>query len=172
MSALSGTTSSRVNIELFERLGWTYGVGGELAGTRDAFVHTVFASVAVPQTCNASRTLRLLHEDFIGPTPIQPSELASAAQQIRVGLPASLDTPETLLDVLTEKGVLARPDDFAAKHAEAIAALSPEAVTRAAERLVNPRRISWLIVGPAPEPPTDRSSRAIRLLHMRCLRTS
>ena len=105
------------------------------------------ASVQIDKTAESAKELeREIREYATAARPPLPAELAKIqATEVR-GLPGSYETAGAVLGTLTGIVRFGRPDDWAAKRAAAVSALTPAQV-QAAAAAIKPAGLTWVIVG-------------------------
>lgn len=145
---LGGAFTSRLNLTLRERLGFTYGAHSRFAFRRrpgpfliDAAVTTEVTAKAVAEALAEMRKLR-----DEGATE---QEVADARDYLAGVLPLKLQTTEQLAARLAELIVYRLPDDYFQHYRDCIAAVQPEQVRAAARRHLRLERLAVVVVGDA-----------------------
>ena len=145
---LGGAFTSRLNMNLRERHGFTYGARSGFAFRRRPGPFSVDVAVATDVTVRALeeafREIRSLREE--GPTD---AELDNARDYLRGVLPLQLQTTDQLASRIAEIKVYGLPDDYFAGYRERIAAVTREDVLRVARESVRPDAMAVVIVGDA-----------------------
>ncbi len=145
---LGGAFTSRLNMSLRERHGFTYGARSGFAFRRRPGPFTVDVAVASDVTAlalrEALREIEALRAD--GPTD---REMDSARDYLRGVLPLTLQTTAQVSSRLAELVVFDLPDDYFDHYRERIAAVSSDDVRRVATEAVRPDRLAIVVVGDA-----------------------
>ncbi len=145
---LGGAFTSRLNMSLRERHGYTYGIRSGFAFRRQPGPFTVDAAVATEVTAPAIEAIlteiRELRED--GPTD---DEMDAARDYLRGIFPLRLETTSAVAGRLAELVVFGLPADYFASYRDRIAAVSRNEVLRVASEAVRPDRMAVIVVGDA-----------------------
>ncbi len=145
---LGGAFTSRLNMSLRERHGFTYGARSAFAFRRQAGPFSVSVAVASDVTARAIeetwKEIGQLRAD--GPTD---DELASARDYLRGVLPLRLQTTTELAARLTELAVYDLPQDYFASYRDRIGEVTRDDVHRVAREAVRPDAMAITIVGDA-----------------------
>ncbi len=147
-SLLGGAFTSRLNMSLRERHGFTYGVHSGFAFRRRPGPFLVQTAVATEVTARAvEEILREIHgvRDELAPQ----EEVAAARDYLAGTLPLELQTAEQLAARLADLVIYDLPDDYFESYRERILAVTPEEVQRVAREHLHPERLAIVIVGDA-----------------------
>jgi len=143
---LGGSFSSRLNANLREEKGYTYG-----AGSRFAFrlVPGPFvASAAVRTNVTDSSLVEFFKElRAIRDTPVADDELQRARAYIELGLPGSLESTSQVAATLAQLAVFALPLGELTGYAEAVRRVSAADVQRVARQYLTPDQATVVVVG-------------------------
>jgi zinc protease len=147
-TVLGGKFTSRINLNLRERHGYTYGAASRFSSRQGPGPFTVQAAVETAATAAAAREvlheLRRVREELV-----EPEELAETAGYIIGVFPYSLQTVGDITRRLETLNVFGLPDDYYDHYLERIAAVTREDIREVARRHVDPERIVVVAVGPA-----------------------
>lgn len=145
---LGGLFTSRLNLNLRERHGFTYGVRSGFAFRRFPGPFVVQAAVANDVTARAvEETLREIHA--LRDRGAATEEVAAARDFLSGILPLELQTTEQLAARLAELFVFDLPDDYFHHYRRGIAAVTPDDVLRVAREHIRPERLAVVVVGSA-----------------------
>jgi zinc protease len=145
---LGGKFTSRINLNLRERHGYTYGASSRFSSRQGPGPFTVQAAVETAAAAAAAR--EVLHEmRRVREELIEPAELAETAGYIIGVFPYSLQTVGDITRRLETLSVFGLPDDYYDHYLERIAAVTREDVREMARRHLDPERIAVVAVGPA-----------------------
>ena len=145
---LGGKFTSRINLNLRERHGYTYGASSRFSSRQGPGPFTVQAAVETAAAAAAAREvlheMRRVREDLV-----EPEELAETAGYIIGVFPYSLQTVGDVTRRLETMNVFGLPDDYYDHYLEKIAAVTREDIRELARRHLDPERIAVVAVGPA-----------------------
>lgn len=144
-----GSFTSRLNMDLREAKGWSYGVRSVAAPAVGQMAWRVLAPVQQDRTGEAIRAIMANLRAFAGPEPVAPEALARAINSSIYALPGEFETSGAVLGAIETLAVLGRPDDYHARLPARLRALDQQQVTRAAATLLDPGRLQWVVVGDA-----------------------
>jgi zinc protease len=147
-SILGGLFSSRLNLNLRERLGYTYGASSSFAARRLPGSFTASAAVQVEGTAHAVaevlRDMRRMQEE-----PVPAAELEDALAYLAGVFPLSLETTDALASRLAALAVYGLEDDHWDHHRDRILAVTAAEVQAAARERLFPDRAAVVVVGDA-----------------------
>jgi len=147
-SILGGTFTSRLNLNLRERNGFTYGVRSGFAFRRSAGPFSASTAVATDVTARAVHEmmaeLRAMAEQ--GPTE---DEIEAARDYLAGVFPLRLETTGQVAARIAELIVYDLPDDHHARYRERIRAVTRADAADAARRHLRPGQATVVVVGAA-----------------------
>lgn len=145
---LGGAFTSRLNLNLRERHGFTYGARSAFGFRRNGGSFTIATAVGTDVTARAVEEItgevRRMHD-----TGAADDEVANARDYLTGVMPLELQTAEDVADQLALLFVHDLPDDWHRAQREAIAALPPADVSRVAAAHLRPDGLSITVVGAA-----------------------
>ena len=145
---LGGVFSSRLNLNLRERLGYTYGASSAFAGRRLPGPFSASSAVQVEGTAHAVseilRDMRRMQEE-----PVSDAELDDARAYLAGVFPLSLQTSDGLASRLSALRIYDLPDDHWDHHRARLLAVTAAEVQDAAARRLLPDRAAVVVVGDA-----------------------
>lgn len=146
-AALGGTFTSRINMNLREEKGWSYGASTLLQGARGMRPFITYAPVQTDRT--AESLTELINElAAIGTTePISQDERDRVIANLTRTLPGRFETASAVLNSLITSARYGRPLDYAATLTEKYEALTLPEIQEAANEYVHPGSMTWIIVG-------------------------
>jgi predicted Zn-dependent peptidase len=147
-SILGGTFSSRLNLNLRERLGYTYGVSSSFASRRQQGTFSMSTAVQTEVTAHSvSEMLRDMRE--IREQPVSDAELDDARNFLAGVFPLGLQTTDGLAGKLTNIATYGLPDDYYDHYRDDLLAVTAADVLEAAQRRLWPDRAAVVIAGDA-----------------------
>jgi len=144
---LGGQYVSRVNLNLRAEKGITYGVRTAFEFRR--FPGPFVLSVSVDKAATAlaiSESMREISE-IREARPVSASELAVGIAALTRGYAKNFETCDQLARAVAQMALFDLPDDFYTEFVPCIEALTPDEVTEAAARHLEPSRLTTLVVG-------------------------
>jgi zinc protease len=145
---LGGTFTSRLNLSLRERHGFTYGVRSGFAFRRRPGPFVIQTAVGTDVTSRAAREALNEINAFLENGPTE-EEVASASHYLAGVFPLELQTTDQLAGRLAELVVHDLPDDYFENYRARIMAVTREEVLRAARAHVRPDELVIVVVGNA-----------------------
>jgi zinc protease len=144
---LGGQFTSRVNLNLREDKGYTYGARtgfdfrrGPGPFAANAGVQTAVTKEAVAEFMKELRGIR-------GERPVTPAELEFSKQAIIRGFPRSFETPDQIAGRLAAVVIYNLPDSYFNDYIANVRAVKLEDVTRVANKYLDPSKMAILVVG-------------------------
>jgi zinc protease len=145
---LGGSFTSRVNMNLRERHGYTYGAASRFFGRQGPGPFVISAAVATEATGAAAREV-LGELDRLRREEVAPGEL-EATQSYLIGVfPYTMQTIGDLAKRLETLAVYGLPDDYFERYLERVREVTAEEVLELARRHLHPDRLAIVAVGPA-----------------------
>lgn len=146
-AVLGGAFSSRLNMNLREDKGWSYGAYTMAVGAVGPRPWMAYSAVQIDRTADSLKEMAgeiSRYADGSVPATIDEVELIRA-QEIR-GLPGSYETARSVLGEIGGMVRFSRPDDYVFQRRAEIEAMTPEQVNAAAAGL-DPSALTWVVVG-------------------------
>lgn len=145
---LGGKFTSRINLNLRERHGFTYGAASRFSGRLGPGPFVVSAAVATESTGAAVREV-LSELRRIRDEPVTREEMDETRSYILGVFPYTVQGIGDVARRLADLAVYGLPDDYYDRYLRAIAMLSREALLEVARRHLDPDRLAIVAVGPA-----------------------
>lgn len=157
---LGGMFTSRLNLNLRERNGFTYGVRSGFGFRRVGGTFLTATAVATDVTARAVAEILAELERMHGGGATD-DEAAAARDYLAGVMPLQLQTAGAVADALTELFIHDLPDDWHRRHREALTGVSADDTARVARDHLDPAGATIVVVGD-PEPIGDRLESAGR----------
>ncbi len=144
-TVLGGSFTSRLNQNLREQHGYTYG-----AGSRFDFRLSTgpFLAAAAVQTDKTAASLSEFFKELEGiRRPIGEEELARARNYVALRYPAGFETTGQLAAKLEEKVLFDLPDDYFATCMDRVTKVTSSDFARVTARYIDPRSVVVIVVG-------------------------
>ena len=145
-SILGGLFSSRINMNLREKNGFTYGAFSGFRFYRDGGPFFTGAQVRTDVTAAAAREL-FSELDRIHTDPATSAELKLAKDNALRSLPGDFETVGSETGLMADIFVYGLPNDYFQKLPAAFEAVTPEAVAKAAQDYIHPHNLVVVAVG-------------------------
>ena len=145
---LGGVFNSRINLNLRERHGYTYGARSSFAFRRQAGPFVVAAPVRNEVTRESvAEVLSELRRIRTG--DVEKHELDDTKNYLIGVFPATVQTASDVAGRLVDMELYGLPEDYFDRYRENIAAIKAEDITRVAEKYIDPERLLIVVVGSA-----------------------
>jgi zinc protease len=144
---LGGQFVSRMNMNLREQKGYTYGARTSFEFRRGHGPFVFQTSVQSEVTADAVREVLAELEGIRGARPITPEELALGQAALTRGYARNFETVEQLGRAAAQLALYGLPDDYFTTFVPKVLSISEEDVTRAARAHIQPDRLLTVIVG-------------------------
>jgi predicted Zn-dependent peptidase len=144
---LGGQFTSRVNMNLREDKGYTYGARTAFDYRRGAGPFMATAGVQTAVTKESVYEFLKELRGIRGERPVTPEELDFSKQAITRGFPRTFETPEQIANRLTDVVVYNLPDDYFNNYIARVRAVTVDDINRVANRYLDPSRMAILVVG-------------------------
>lgn len=145
---LGGAFSSRLNLNLREKHGYTYGANSAFVMRRQPGPFIVSTAVQTEVTANAVREI-LGELERIREEPVNEGELADARNYVAGTFPLRLQTTDGVASRLAELFVYDLPRSYIDEFADRVLAVSEDEVLEAARARIRPENLTILVVGDA-----------------------
>jgi zinc protease len=149
-SILGGLFSSRINMNLREDKGWTYGASSRFDGRKRRGPYVVSTAVDAKATVPAVREI-LGEMDRMKSEPATDEELSLAVNALTLSLPRMFETAGQVSGRVAQQVIYRLSDDYWEVYAREIRAVTRDDVRRVAERFLTSDQIAIVVVGPADE---------------------
>jgi zinc protease len=140
---------SRINQDIRETRGWSYGLGGNAAGLEQQVPYVISAPVQSNRTGESIQVLIDQYRAFLSDRGVSAAERERIVNANVRQLPGQFETSAALLGALRSNALYGRPDDYWTTLAPRYEALDPAALDRDARRLLGEAPFVWVVVGDA-----------------------
>lgn len=146
-TVLGGVFTSRLNMNIREDKHWAYGAGSVIIGTQAQQPFICYAPVQTDKTKESMQEILKELRDIIGNRPATSDELKKAQDIQTLTLAGARETMGAVAGSIGELIRYNLPDDYFAKYPERVLALTVDDLTDAANKVVRPEGITWVVVG-------------------------
>ncbi len=144
---LGGMFTSRVNMNLREEKGWTYGAGVGLASTQSVRRFMASTSVQLDKTKETILELEKEMKGIRGEKPVTHEELTFAQKNMTQSLPGSYETAASVCGAIEDIITWDLQDNYFNAQVERVKALKSEDLMKAAQKIVPEKGRSYVVVG-------------------------
>ena len=144
---LGGSFVSRINLNLREDKGWTYGSRTRILDAQGPRPFYVSAPVQADKTAAAIREIARELTEITTKSPPLSAEVETAKRRSILTLPGRWETAGAVLGSLAEIVRFGLPDDYWDQYVKGIEELSAGDVDRAARATLRPNQLTWVVVG-------------------------
>lgn len=140
---------SRINMDLRETKGWSYGVRGGVNRYRGDVSYTISAPVQADKTGDSIAALIANMKEFVGPKGVTVEEYERTVNGDIRELPGSFEQASDVLGAMQRNDLFGRPDNYYATVASRIRAMTREGMDAAVRSVLKPDQFVWVVVGDA-----------------------
>ena len=140
---------SRINSDLRETKGWSYGVRGNVNTLEHRVPYIVNAPVQANRTGESIAALIAQYNRFLDAEGVSPQELERTINGNTRSLAGGYESSFQILGALRSNALYGRPDDYQATLASRTRALTAAQMDEAARRDIHPDQFVWVVVGDA-----------------------
>jgi len=144
---LGGAFVSRMNMNLREDKHWSYGAFSQFVPAVGQRPFVVVAPVQTDKTKESISEMLKELKGITGEKAVTEEELEMAQGNQTLSLPGSQETIDALLGHVTEIVRFGLPDDYFQTYAQKVRSVSREQVMAVAEKVVQPDKLIWVVVG-------------------------
>jgi len=140
---------SRINSDLRETKGWSYGVRGNVNALEHRVPYIVNAPVQADRTGESIAALIAQYDRFLQADGVTPQELERTINGNTRSLAGGFETSAQILGALRSNALYGRPDDYQTTIASRTRALTAAQMDDAARQVIKPDEFVWVVVGDA-----------------------
>ncbi|RYG06759.1 MAG: insulinase family protein, partial [Caulobacteraceae bacterium] len=138
---------SRINADLRETKGWSYGVRGTVSQMEHQVPYLINAPVQANRTGESITALMQQYDSFLTTNGVTAPELEKTLNGNTRSLAGSFESSAQLLGALRSNALYGRPDDHYATLASRTRSLTAADLDTAARAAIRPDGIVWVVVG-------------------------
>lgn len=146
---LGGNFLARINTNLREAKGWSYGAFSGVTDRTDRVAYRIVAPVQTDRTGAAITEIRKEMTAFLGKKGITPAELGWSTAGSARELAGSFETSAAVLEGVAKIAAYHRPDDFYIRLPDRYKAMTARQLDSVARASLNPAALTWVVVGDA-----------------------
>lgn len=142
-----GVFTSRINMNLRENKHWSYGSFSLLWNTQAQRPFFVYAPVQTDKTKESMIEIQNEMNGVVKDKPITEEEFQKDKENQTLSLPGSWETMDAVSGSLTDIVTYNLPDDYYSKYASMVESLTLNETQTAADKIVKPGQLVWVVVG-------------------------
>jgi predicted Zn-dependent peptidase len=146
---LGGTFGARINMDLRETKGWSYGAWGVPLRDEGAVAYLVIAPVQADRTGDSIKAVRENVTAFLGDKGITEEEFERTINGAIRELAGSFETAGDVLGGMQRNDLYRRSDDYYDTIAQKYRAMTRPQLDAAARATLDPNKFVWVVVGDA-----------------------
>ena len=146
---LGGSFLSRINSNLRETKGWSYGVRSQISNSKEQISYLMFAPVQADRTGDSIKELLNENNAFLSDKGITADELTRTVNGNVRELPGSFETSSDVLRGLQNIVNYSRPDNYYETLASTYRAMTTGSVDAAARKVLSADNLVFVVVGDA-----------------------
>ncbi|WP_181259229.1 M16 family metallopeptidase [Pseudoduganella armeniaca] len=147
MQNFGGMATSRLNRNLRLDKHWSYGTNGRLTNVRGQRSFVVLAPVQTDKTTEAMAEVHKEIRAIAGERPIKGEEYTSIMRNMTSRLAGRFESINALEAAALETVNLGLPDDYWARYASNVRALTEPQLAAAAGKFIQPDNLVWVVIG-------------------------
>jgi zinc protease len=144
---LGGQFSARVNMNLREDKSWSYGAYTLMFDARGQRPWMAYAPVQTDKTMESLQELGKEFDQYLATKPATSAELKKSVHNNVNSLPGRFETGNAVMGAMLSNQRFGRDDDYVPTLKSRYEAINLENVQGAAEQVLHPEKLTWLIVG-------------------------
>jgi zinc protease len=144
---LGGNFGARLNMNLREDKHWSYGASMRLWDARGQRPYLAIAPVQTDKTKESVVEMTKEFHDVVGSRPLSQEELEKVQANETLSLPGSRETQNAVGGSILDLVQFGLPDDYYETYAGKVRALKTSDLADAANLVVHPDNLTWVIVG-------------------------
>jgi predicted Zn-dependent peptidase len=148
-NALGGNFLARLNMNLRETKGWSYGVRGGPQTYENAVIYSISGGVQADRTGDSLAEMIKETREFLTVKGVTEEELTRNVAAEIGELPGSFETSPSVLGAMQTNALYGRPDNYYETLVERYAAQTRESLDAAARSALDVDDFVWVVVGDA-----------------------
>ncbi|MCJ2188149.1 M16 family metallopeptidase [Novosphingobium beihaiensis] len=144
---LGGDFLSRLNLDIREEKGWSYGVRTGVSQPTGPSAVQLIAPVQADRTGDTIKAVTADMAAFPATQPVSAEELQRVTEGAIRGMPNQFETNASVLSAIRKNARLGRPEDYYATLAGKYRTIGAKAIGAAAAQYLQPTGLTFVIVG-------------------------
>lgn len=148
-NSLGGNFLARLNMNLRETKGWSYGVRGGTQPRENAVIYSISGGVQADRTGDSLAEMIRETKEFLTEKGVTTEELDRNIASEVGALPGRFETSPAVLSAMQSNALYGRPDTYQETLASIYRAQTIESLDEAARATVDADKFVWVVVGDA-----------------------
>ncbi|QDH35673.1 pitrilysin family protein [Porphyrobacter sp. YT40] len=148
-NSLGGNFLARLNMNLRETKGWSYGVRGGAQARENAVIYAISGGVQADRTGDSLAEMIRETEEFLTVKGVTADELERNKASEIGALPGRYETSPAVLGALQGNALFGRPDNYQETLASIYRDQTAEALDAVAREAIDTDKFVWVVVGDA-----------------------
>ena len=144
---LGGSFTSRLNMNLREDKGWSYGARSIWLDSEGPGLLIALAPVQIDKTTESIEEILKEYNQYEGDKPATEDELKKVIANKTAKLPGAYETKSALMGALTETLSKGKTIEYLEAYPSRVSAITLDQVQSEAKDLLRPDALTWVIVG-------------------------
>ncbi|MDX1405170.1 MAG: pitrilysin family protein [Woeseiaceae bacterium] len=144
---IGGSFTSRINMNLREDKAWAYGARTMVLDTKAQRPFIAYAPVQTDKTMESMAEIKRELEEYLGDNPATEEEIVKVKSNNTLSLPGRWETSAAVLRDIGEIVTFDLPDTYWDTYAENVRSVSAAQIAAAADAVIKPDRLTWVVVG-------------------------
>lgn len=144
---LGGSFLSRLNMDLRETKGWSYGVFSVVNRVEQTIPYIVVAPVQANETGPSIAAIKQQMQAYLTTSGVTPAELTRTVNGSVRELSGNYETSADVLGEMQRDVLYKRPFDYVTTLADRFKGLTAAQLDAAARQAIDPAKITWVVVG-------------------------
>jgi predicted Zn-dependent peptidase len=146
---LGGNFLSRINMDLRETKGWSYGSRSNISLREQIVPYVITAPVQADKTGPAIRALMDQVSGFVTTRGLTDVELGRVVNGNTRQLAGQFETSSAVLSALRSNALYRRPDNYWETISDRYRGMTISTIDQAARKVIDPKKMVWVVVGDA-----------------------
>jgi predicted Zn-dependent peptidase len=148
-NSLGGNFLARLNMNLRETKGWSYGVRGATQARENAVIYGISGGVQADRTGDSLAEMIRETKEFLSTNGVTTAELDRSIASSVGALPGQFETSPAVLGAMQSNALFGRPDNYQETLASVYRAQTVESLDAAARAALDADKFIWVVVGDA-----------------------
>ncbi len=144
---IGGMSTSRINMNLREDKGWSYGAQTGLFSAKGQRVFFVYSSVQTDKTRESIQEVIKELQGFVSDNPATQDELDKSVANNTLSLSGRWESAGAVAGSISQLVQYGLPDNYFNEYAGKVKSLTLDQVNQVAKKVIKPNAITWVIVG-------------------------
>jgi predicted Zn-dependent peptidase len=148
-NALGGNFLARLNMNLRETKGWSYGVRGAAQPRENSVVYNISGGVQADRTGDSLAEMIRETREFLSDNGVSEDEISRSVTSEIGELPGRFETSPAVLSAMQNLSLYRRPDNYYEALVGQYRSQTRQSLDAVARKALNPDRFVWIVVGDA-----------------------